>query len=112
MKALVGAFNMSTVKLQRFVDSCTIQTDNECVRGGQHPHHPAVQGEGQGQDPALVHVRHGHGPAPHGQSRLYNTLWKCSRYFIILETFCHLMFNFASCTLFVPTPELFHGQAS
>ena len=24
----------------------------------------------------------------------------------------HLMFNFASCTLFVPTPELFHGQAS
>ena len=65
---------MSTVKLQRFVDSCTIQTDNECVRGGQHPHHPAVQGEGQGQDPALVHVRHGHGPAPHGQSRLYNVL--------------------------------------
>ena len=51
-----------------------IQTDNECVRGGQHPHHPPVQGEGQGQDPALVHVRHGHGPAPHGQSRLYNTL--------------------------------------
>ena len=26
--------------------------------------------------------------------------------------FCHLMFIFASCTLFVPTPELFHGQAS
>ena len=22
------------------------------------------------------------------------------------------VFNFASCTLFVPTPELFHGQAS
>ena len=37
------------------------------VRGGQHPLDPALPGAGQGQDSALVHVRHRHCPAPHGR---------------------------------------------
>ena len=40
------------------------------VRGGQHPEHPDVPRQEDGQHPHLVHVRHGRRAAPHGRQRL------------------------------------------
>ena len=41
------------------------QTDHQRLRGGQHPLYPPLQGAGQGQNSAVVHVCHRHGPAAH-----------------------------------------------
>ena len=43
------------------------QTDHQHLRGGQHPLHPPLQGAGQGQDSAVVHLCHRHGPAANGK---------------------------------------------
>ena len=43
------------------------QAHHQCVRGGQHPLHPAMQGARQGQDAALVLVCHCHCPAADGK---------------------------------------------